>query len=1011
MNDRSLWYLARGAAAASRAVILVIGVVAALANVAAAQTTGVISGIVIDVRSRQPVKDATINILDTRFGALTGADGRYRIAGVTSGSRTVVARRIGYGTARHVITVSGDQTVNFDLEQAALSLDEVVITGTAGGELRRAVGNSVSTIDAVEAIDKSGAQSISSLIGARAPGVSIAPSTSRLGAGPAIQIRGRNSIGLDNSPIVFVDGLRVNNATNAGPVSPSGRLGGQNSNVAGRLNDLTPEDIESIEIIKGPAAATIYGTEAANGVIQIITKRGSSGARPQISATVEDGLIFMQDAAGRTPTNYMKEAGTGTITPWNGVQQEIDRGTPIYKNGQTRKYIGSASGGRDTWGYYTSATYQNDLGVEPNNTLRQGSFRGNLNLQISPTLDLASSLGYSSVSVHLGADVGASALLGAIVGHKFLFPNARGFYPNYTPDIPQSLYDNAQGVRRFLGSTTLTHRPAEWFSQHLTVGVDETGDDSRAIERFTADPATVALIGAAAAGGSIGQTLRHSTIVSTDYAANVKRQLTSKISSSSSVGGQFFRTEQNASFLGGTSFPGYGVELVSAASSPVTATQSQTLNTTIGAYGQQQFGWNERLYLTAGLRVDNHSAFGDKLKWVTYPKLSGTWIISEEPFWRANSFISSLRLRSAYGQSGRPPAAFSALKTYSPASGPANANAVTPNSRGNANLKPERGSEVEIGFDAQLFSRLSVDFTYYNKKTTDVIVNQPVAPSSGFYTAVPVNLGRVDNHGLELLASFQAVARRNFAWDLSANIGTNGDEIKDLGGIGGVVLNAGQTNVVGYPIGGIWTKKVVSADRDPATGLALTSSVLCDGGAGKPAIACASAPFVFIGTPTPKMSGSFANTFTLFNSLRLYALVDTKRGNRVYNANEQLRCTGAIGAQLCRASYYPLEFEPVYLAERVGTAAAQGITDQYYQDATFAKLREISATWTIPARFARGYQSASVTVSGRDLHTWTDYAGIDPEVNVNNIATSANTQDQAVTPPLSRLFVSFNFKF
>ncbi len=973
------------------------------------QGTAVITGVVMDVRSRQPVQGASVTIVGTTFGAQTGVDGRYRIGGVVNRSPVVSARRIGYATQRRAVTISGDQaSVNFDLEPAAAALDEVVVTGTAGGELRRSIGNAVATINADEAISKSGAQSVSSLIGARAPGVIVAPSTGRLGAGPSIQIRGRNSIGLDNSPLLFVDGIRVNNATNAGPVAPPGRLGGQASNVSGRLNDISPEDIESIEIIKGPAAATIYGTEAANGVIQIITKKGSAGNKPTTTIMVEQGSIFLRDAAGRVPTNYAKDP-SGAIIAWNGIQSEADRGTPIYKTGQTRKYNAALSGGREALTYYVSTSYENDLGVEPNNSLRQGTFRANLNVQPSPNLDFSSSLGYVSLSSHLGADIGASPLLGAVVGHPLLFPNARGFYPNFTPDIPQTLYDNAQGVRRFVGSATITHRPTTWFTHHVIVGVDETGDDSRAIEHFTSVPAQVALIGAVAAGGSIGQTLRHNTIVSSEYTASAKANISPALTSTSSVGGQFYRTELNASFLGGTGFPGLGVETVNSASSPAVSTQTQTLNTTIGAYGQQQFGWRERLYLTAGLRVDNNSAFGDKLKWVTYPKVSASWVLSEEPFWKQNSLMNSMRLRAAYGQSGRQPAAFSALRTFSPAQGPGGTSAVTPNSIGNADLKPERGSEVELGFETQVFNRLGLDFTYFTKKTTDLIINQPVAPSSGFYVATPTNLGRVDNHGIELLATLQAVSQKNFAWEIVGNLGTNKDEIKDLGGVGGVVLSAGQTNVVGGPIGGIYTKRVVSADRDPTTNLA--TNVLCDGGEGKAAVACASAPFVFIGTPTPKVTGSVANTFSFFRQFRVYGLVDFKRGNRVANSNEQLRCTGAIGAPLCRANYYPLEFDPVYLAERVGTAAAQGITDQYFQDASFAKLREVSLTYTLPAALLRGYQSASITLAGRDLHTWTKYAGLDPEVNVFNVATSSSTADQAVTPPLSRFIASFNLKF
>ena len=973
-----------------------------------AQATATVTGVVTDVRSKLPVVAAAVSIVGTRFGAQSGADGRFRISGVPNGSIQLSARRIGYATQRQTINLSGDVAANFVLEPSAAALDEVVVTGTAGGELRRSIGNTVATIDADDAMSKSAAQSVSSLIGARAPGVIIAPSTGRLGAGPAIQIRGRSSIGLDNSPLLFIDGVRVNNQTNAGPVAPPGRLGGQASNVSGRLNDINPDDIESIEIIKGPAAATIYGTEAANGVVQIITKKGSAGNKPQFSLMTEQGTISFRDAAGRVPTNYAKDA-SGTIVTWNGVQAEADRGTPIYKSGQTRKYNASLSGGRDAVTYFVSGSYENDLGVEPNNTLRQGTFRANLNLQPSSNLDVATSLGFSSLSSHLGADVGVSVLLGAEVGHPLLFAGGRGFYPNFSPDIPQTLYDNAQGVERFTGSVTMTHRTTGWLTQRVIVGVDQTGDDSRAIEHFTSTASQVSLIGATAAGGSIGQTLRHNTIYSSEYSVSAKANLTPAWAATTSFGGQFYRTELNASFLGGTGFPGLGVETVNSAAAPSTSTQTQTLNTTIGAYGQEQIAWRDRVYLTGALRVDNNSAFGDQLKWVTYPKGSLSWVMSEESFWRKNDFVNSMRVRAAYGESGRQPAAFSALRTFSPVQGPGGTNAVTPNSIGNSNLRPERGKEVELGFESQLFNRLNLDVTYFNKRTTDEIINQPVAPSSGFYVATPANLGRVDNHGIELLATFQALNRKNLTWEIVGNFATSADEIKDLGGVGGVVLSAGATNVIGGPIGGIYTRRVVSADRDATTGFA--TNVKCDGGAGNPSVACASAPFVFIGTPTPKVTGSVANSFNVMGRFRVYGLVDFKRGNRVLNGVEQLRCTGAIGAPLCRANFYPQEFDPTYLAERVGTAASQGILDQYYQDGSFAKLREVSVTYSLPASLLRGYQSASITLAGRDLHTWTNYAGIDPEVNVNNIATSSATADQAVTPPLTRFIATFNLKF
>jgi hypothetical protein len=349
-----------------------------------------------------------------------------------------------------------------------------------------------------------------------------------------------------------------------------------------------------------------------------------------------------------------------------------------------------------------------------------------------------------------------------------------------------------------------------------------------------------------------------------------------------------------------------------------------------------------------------------------------------------------------------------ALQTFNPVQGPGNTNAVTPGSIGNPDLKPERGKEVEVGFEAGVLDRFTLDFTYFNKRTTDLIINQAVAPSTGFPGDRPVNLGRVHNQGIELALTAQAIRRADLQWEIYGSVATNRDEIKSLGGVPSLVVNAGQFNVVGRPISGWYARRVVSADRDPTTQRA--TNVRCDGGPGQAPVACATAPFVFIGTPTPKLSGAVANTVTLFNRLRLYALVDFKRGHRKFNADEAIRCTGFIGAALCEANFYPERFSPVYLGELVGTAVPTGLLGQFIQDASFAKLREVSASYTVPERFIWGASAATITLAARELHTWTKYRSLDPESNVSNSGTLIS-QDQAITPPLTRLIATLNLRF
>jgi TonB-linked SusC/RagA family outer membrane protein len=967
---------------------------------------GTVVGRVTDARTAQGVASATIEVEGTRLGAIADQDGRFRITNVPAGSRTIVTRRLGFASTRRAVTVTAGQetTVDFRLEASVVALDQIVVTGTAGAEQRRAVGNAVASIDASDALSKSAAPDIGTLLNARAPGVVISPPSGRLGAGPSIQIRGRSSIGLGNSPVIYIDGVRVTNSTGTGPAAVPGGLAGQNSAIAGRLNDIAPEDIASIEVIKGPAAATLYGSEASAGVIQIITKRGGGGA-PQFELQVQGGSLFFRDAEGRVPTNYVRNPQTGQVEGWNAITQEKDRGDPLFETGYTSLVSASVSGGQNPIRYYVSGSYESDQGVEPNNALRQLSLHGNVDVTPRPTLDIATSLNYVNLRNHLGVDVGASSMFGAVFGHALVFPNARGFGLNFAPEVTQELWDNYQNINRFTGSTRIQNTPATWFSHRLIGGVDFAGDDSRALERFALAPWNSIIPNAT---GRIGQTLRNNTGLTLDYNATGTINLTSTVISATSVGGQYFRNEQHSSFLGGTGFPGTGIETVSGTALPVTPVQQDILTTTLGAFAQQKFSWRDRLFVTGAIRVDNNSAFGEDLKWVTYPKFDVSWVLSEESFWpwRGTGLIPSLRLRAAYGESGRAPQVFSALRTYTPVQGPGGSSAVTPGSIGNPDLKPERGKEIELGFEAGISDRVSLDFTYFNKKTEDLILNQPVAPSSGFAGNRPVNLGRVDNHGIELLATIQAFTNNDWDWDVNASIATNKDEIKDLGGLPNVIVTFGQAHQVGHAIGAFYSKRVVSADRDTA-GRAI--NVLCEGPSGAP-VPCAQGALVDIGTPTPKVSGTVSSTLTIFKNLRLYGLVDFKRGHRMFNATELLRCTSQLGVGLCDVNYNPRNYDILYVAETPGNSLAQSTVDQYVQDAGFFKLRELSASYTLPRNWIPRTAGASISLAARELHTWTDYRGIDPEVSSSGTGGFIS-QDQAILPPLTRFILTLNVRF
>jgi len=977
------------------------------ANAIARRAAATIVGQVVDSASRAPVVGASVLVQGTPLGTVTDSAGRYRIAGVAQGAQTIIARRVGYAPKRRTVTVGtdGELTVDFALAPAATSLSEVIVTGTAGGQQRRELGNDVPEIKAPDVLAKSQAPDLSSLLNSRVAGVSIVPTTGRLGAGPNIEIRGVASLSLNNAPLIYIDGVRVSNRTGGGPTTfGNGGFGSQNAGVVGRLNDINPDEIESIQIIKGPAAATIYGTEAANGVIQIITKKGSSG-KPVWNLQVQQGGVYFRDPEGRLPTNLAPDS-TGAITSYNGIRAREAAGAPVFTTGKTYDYNASVSGGFSIGNYFVSSNYQDEHGVEPNNWLTQYSAHANLNLTPDPKYSVGTSLNYVQGNYHTGADVGLSAMLGAELAQPNLFtvPGAFGFYPNVPPNVPQALFDNSDDIHRFTGSVTFNHNPIGWFTQRLIVGLDYTNEDGRGLELFA--PPALAPFTLGNAAGRIGQTLSQTSLTTADYNGTAKFNLTSNITSATSLGGQWYRTALHQSFLGGIGFPGPGITTVSGTAIALPSTQGDTINTTIGGYGQEEIGLNDRLYLTGALRVDNNSAFGTQFKWITYPKVSVSWIASDEPFWHV-SFVNSLKLRAAYGESGRAPLAFAALRSYLPVQGPGGSNAFTAGAFGNSDLRPERGKELETGFESDLWNRLHIDFTYYNKHTTNEIVAQSVAPSLGFTGTQFQNLGQVNNNGVELQATLQVLRMPNLQWEISGNYATAHNKIISLGGVPSLLTTAGQANVVGFPIESYFSRKVVSATKDPSTGA--VSDVLCAGGPGQGPVDCSSAPFVFIGSAQPTTTGSIGNTVTLFRKLRLYALVDWKRGFRLQNNIEEDRCDGLLGVGLCDINYHPQKYSATAVAEESITGFVQQTQDVYMEDASFVKLREVSATYTLPDHLLPSIDHASITFAARELALWTKYTGPDPEVNM--FATGLTTGDQGVIPPLSRFVLTLNLTF
>lgn len=910
--------------------------------------------------------------------------------------------------------------MRISLTEQTVSLDEVIVTGTAGGQARRELGNAVSTINAAQVTETAPINNLQQLLNGRAPGVFVQPASGAVGSGARVRIRGASSFALGNEPLIYVDGVRVNNAPSSGPDNQ-----GFGSRAISRMNDFNPEDIESIEIIKGPAAATLYGTEASNGVIQIITKKGTAG-RPRWNLTIRHGANFLRNPEGRFETNWQavpRQGSPGVLdtVSIDIIELENARGTPVFRTGVLQEYDLNVGGGSDFIRYYAGAGFEHSQGAEPSNWMKKSSARVNVTVTPSPKLNVNANLGYATGPTHLSAEAGYGGRIWSVVladARKLRLANGqpdlrRGMHSGL-PEHYDAFYRFWQEVARFTGSAQVNHQPTSWFRHRLAVGTDRTREDDHVLYPRSDDSLGKVIFGSELLGWREVNN-RSITFTTLDYSGNLTHDF-GAIRSTTSFGTQYYQTLTGFHYSWGSEFSAPGLTALSATNEARRGTrQDLEEDVTLGFFGQQQFGWRERLFLTAGLRADDNSAFGQNFDRVYYPKYSLSWVVSDEPFWRLAA-IDALKLRAAYGESGKQPVTFAALRTYAPATGPNDVSAVTPQFLGNAELGPERGKEIEFGFDlGALDGRLGAEFTWYRKTTTDAILNRVVAPSIGIPGIQPFNAGEVRNWGNELMLRASPVDGRGFGLDLTLTLSRNNSEIIDLGGPTSVSAGGMNQHRVGFPIGAYFEQRVVSAELN-AAGRAI--NVMCDDGKGG-SMPCAGAngrfdgvddaPNVFLGNAIPKMEGGFNAELRFRETLRLGALFDFKSGYRKIDGNTRVRCNFFGGR--CRENFFPHEFDPKRIA---GIQSSNNLVDYLIDDASFTRLRELSISYEIPARLLTfgGMNRAAISLAGRNLALWTDFGGLEPEAMfLGGSRGGFATWEQTTLPQLSQWILSLNLGF
>ncbi len=933
-----------------------------------AQQQATVSGLVSDSVSKRPLTGAEVTVV-TEVGTVAGSarvgeNGRYSILTSSIGAVTVRVRLVGYAQDSRRLTLRAGEavTANFQLLERTAQLDQMIVTGTLGTTQRRAIGNVVNTVDASKVLETAPARSVEQLLGARTPGLIVLPATGQVGTGAQLRVRGASSLSLSNDPLVFIDGIRMDASTARGP----GQRGGAG---ASRLNDINPQDIESIEVIKGPAASTLYGTEASNGVIQIITKRGKAG-KPTFDFTTRQGENWLANPEGRTGLLWGRNTA-GELFNVNLYEYEKANGAgPIFTNGRNEGYSANLSGGTDASRYFLSTGYDRDVGVVPWNYDKKFNGRVNADIAAGKTLRLAGSIGYVRARTRLAQPaIDVDPFSQVVWGNPLtLTTGRRGFQAS--PPESWSTVESRADVDRTTLSVQANYVPKAWFTHRLTTGLDIGSENNWLL--YPRQPLGANDFLGSQGLGSKNVTRNIRTLLTLDYSGSLKYTLGSNFNLTSSYGLQHYRNELTGIGAQAITFPAGPITTVSGGATR-TGTEDYFANNSVGMFVQQEAAWKNRVFVTAAVRSDDNSSFGKDFSAIYYPKLSGSWVISEEP-WFTLPFTQSLRLRSALGASGTQPGTFDAARLYDPSVGYQNAPGLVPASFGNPALKPERSTEFEAGFEATMFDgRAQIEYTRYSRRVTDAIVNSPIPPSVGFPGSQVINVGEVSGWGHELGVNYNALRGERVQWELGTQWSNNRNRIDNMGATQFLTVGGGgqAQNRVGFGIADIFMYKVRSAVLD-ANGNVLSS--ICDGGRGAsgleqggPDVPCASAPRVFWGHTQPVWQFGVNSTLTLWKNLRLYARVDGNGGN--VQSNTEIRARHNQGT----TQAVILRNDPLLQVYRAIEADAVGT-----YKAGFLRLREVSATYTLSPKWVRafGASAASLSVAGRNLSMlWTEQHG------------------------------------
>lgn len=954
-----------------------------IANSALAVENGSVIGSVRDQATGEKLFGAKIELRSAQqsskkkgYGALSGKDGGFTIQNVVAGDYQLSINYIGFKNFKKAVKVVDGEQVKLMVELIPdpKMTDAVVVTGVASRNQKSVSDVSVTRIDASKQLEGNNYQDFSQLLTGKVPGVQVSTSSGNVGGGVTFQVRGGGGLNGNGQPLVFVDGARISIAQIGTDIS------GQS---ATSLMDINPEDIESVEILKGPAGAAMYGTSGSNGVVLITTKKGNR----------------LTDYFN---VNYRLDAG------WNEQSVEYDESkivsakaaNDIFRKGSVNEQSITFGGKSGMFGYYGGYSTREEDGIVPNNKFSRESVKASF--EVFPNEELNIRLSGNYVWSENYRPINDNNVMGWL-GNTILSPSPWYFTDSLAiPMIKNELFNN-----RFIGSVEMKYQPT-WLPGLMVRGV--LGYDGIDYSNYEWYPPGQTYPGIPGVGEKTIMA-RNRKQLNADFSIEYNYDIMDGVKATTILGSQLFSSKSRSTSVSMQEFANPNIKNMTSGLKYISADDDLSDYREAGVFIQEDLKIDDTYFVTLALRNEYSSVIGEDSPNIFYPRISTA--IRIDKFGFLPEEINLAKFRFGYGQSGQLPGSLAAqaLRWAGDQTGHGVGGIIS--SVGNPEIEPERIQEVEFGIDLEFMNKYGLEFTYYYDFAEKSIINFPNAPSTGLTaTSVPRNVGEINSWGVEAMLYASPIISRDYQLDFNFIFNYQDNEIKSLGGSQPITGGFGEIgNYEGYPRSAFYDYIVKGAIYDETTGEYLAPLI--------------SEETEFIGTPLPNYNMSFSTSFRFLKNFTFSFMFEAALGQKVSNQTRSYQIQFGNDVEY-NTLYTELfgdggDIAPKYTP---GTAEYKAAAERYAHldpsyasnfigDADWLRLREISLRINLTDYLtdllgSDHIKNLTFVASARNVALWTNYDGIDPQVNFDGSATSVTKGIDFLTLQNAR---TFNFSF